>query len=342
LADDPSAVRVPQGGVRRAAAPTLHPRNRHTGRYDLARLVAASPALARFVVAAPDGDATVDFADPAAVRALNQALLAADYGIAHWDLPPGYLCPPVPGRADYLHALADLLAESSGGAVPRGAGVRALDVGVGANAIYPLLGHREYGWRFVGTDIDAAALRVADAIVRANALAAAIELRHQPRRHAVFAGVVDADERFDVSLCNPPFHASARAAAEGTGRKWRNLGRDAATPTPALNFGGQSNELWCPGGEVGFVTRMIDDSARIATRVQWFTSLVSKAESLPPLRRRLQAAGAREVREVGMGQGNKRSRFLAWSFLDAAQRAAWSTSRGAEPAARSGAYSERR
>ncbi|MCM2336646.1 MAG: RlmF-related methyltransferase, partial [Pseudomonas sp.] len=223
----PTRTRAPAPGRARAAAPTLHPRNRHAGRYDFARLVAARPALARYVVDAPGGDATIDFADPAAVRALNQALLAADYGIAHWDLPPGYLCPPVPGRADYVHALADLLAGSNGGAVPRGAAVRALDVGVGANAIYPLVGHREYGWRFVGTDIDATALRAADAIVRANGLAAAIELRHQPRADAVFAGVVQPDERFDVSLCNPPFHASARAAAAGSERKWRNLGRDA-------------------------------------------------------------------------------------------------------------------
>ena len=320
----PTRTRAPAPGRARAAAPTLHPRNRHAGRYDFARLVAARPALARYVVDAPGGDATIDFADPAAVRALNQALLAADYGIAHWDLPPGYLCPPVPGRADYVHALADLLAGSNGGAVPRGAAVRALDVGVGANGIYPLVGHREYGWRFVGTDIDAAALRVADAIVRANGLQAAIDLRHQPRADAVFAGVVQPDERFDVSLCNPPFHASARAAAAGSERKWRNLGRDArAAKAPALNFGGQSNELWCPGGEVGFVTRMIDDSARIATQVRWFTSLVSKAGSLPPLRRRLQAAGARDVREVAMGQGNKRSRFLAWRFVDAPQRGAW-------------------
>ncbi|WP_119719216.1 23S rRNA (adenine(1618)-N(6))-methyltransferase RlmF [Cognatilysobacter tabacisoli] len=319
----PPKAPAPRAPAARPAAPTLHPRNRHTGRYDFARLTAALPALARFVRPAPDGDATIDFGDPDAVRALNRALLAADYGIAHWDLPPGYLCPPVPGRADYVHALADLLAASNGGVAPRGAAVRVLDVGVGANAIYPLVGHREYGWRFVGTDIDAAALRVADAIVRANGLAAAIELRHQPRRDAVFAGVLHADERFDLTLCNPPFHASARAAAEGTERKWRNLGRDASTRAPALNFGGQSNELWCPGGEAAFVGRMIDESASRGAQVRWFTSLVSKAQSLPPLRRRLQAVGAIEVHEVAMGQGNKRSRFLAWSFLDAAQRAAW-------------------
>ena len=182
----------------------------------------------------------------------------------------------------------------------------------------------ERGVALLSTGGTATALRAADAIVRANGLQAAIELRHQPRADAVFAGVVQPDERFHVSLCNPPFHASARAAAAGSERKWGNLGRDArAARAPSLNFGGQSNELWCPGGEVGFVTRMIDDSARIATQVRWVTSLVSKAESLPPLRRRLQAAGARDVREVAMGQGNKRSRFLAWSFVDAPQREAW-------------------
>ena len=69
----------------------LHPRNPHQGRYDFARLLAASPALLPFVRTLPHGQ-TIDFADPAAVKALNQAILVADYGIQGWDIPDGYLC----------------------------------------------------------------------------------------------------------------------------------------------------------------------------------------------------------------------------------------------------------
>ncbi|NOT88378.1 MAG: 23S rRNA (adenine(1618)-N(6))-methyltransferase RlmF [Lysobacter sp.] len=315
----------PSASSTRTAPTGLHPRNRHRGRYDFAALAAASPALSAFVKALPGGEASIDFSDPAAVRALNRALLKTQYGIAHWDLPDGYLCPPIPGRADYLHGLADLLATSNAGAIPHGASIRALDIGTGANLIYPLLGHREYGWRFVGTDIDSTALRAAEAIVDANGLRKAIELRHQPDPSRIFAGPLRDDDVFDLMLCNPPFHASADDAARGSERKWRNLGRTPTSPRAdaPLNFGGQSTELWCPGGEAAFVRRMIRESARIASRVYWFSTLIAKSEHLADVRKQLQQADAQDVREIRMAQGQKQSRFVAWTFLDATQREAW-------------------
>ncbi len=67
---------------------------------------------------------------------LNKALLAAHYDIEYWDIPDTYLCPPIPGRADYVHRVAELLdVEVKGKYVHHK--VRALDVGVGANCIYP-------------------------------------------------------------------------------------------------------------------------------------------------------------------------------------------------------------
>ena len=200
--------------------------------------------------------------------------------------------------------------------------VRVLDVGVGASAIYPLVGHREYGWSFVGTDIDGAALASAARIIAANpGLDAAIALRRQPRREALFAGVVGPGERFDLTLCNPPFHGSLREAREAAQAKWRKLGRGSAGST--RNFGGQGAELWCDGGEVGFVRRMIAESAAIPGQVRWFTTLLSHSAGLPAVQRALRQAGAVEVRTVPMAQGQKQSRFVAWTFLAPEARAAW-------------------
>ncbi|PKM01688.1 MAG: 23S rRNA (adenine(1618)-N(6))-methyltransferase RlmF [Gammaproteobacteria bacterium HGW-Gammaproteobacteria-6] len=312
-----------------AALPKLHVRNRHQGHYDFEHLVKKLPALAPYVIFTSAGAASIDFSNPAAVRALNRALLCAHYGIAHWDIPDGYLCPPIPGRADYLHGLADVLAQCNHGVIPRGPGITALDIGVGANAIYPLLGQAEYGWRFVGTDIDAKAIAVASTIVQSNpGLGSLIQLRQQPRHDQIFTEVIQAGECFDLSLCNPPFHASAAEAALGSQRKWRNLGKtNAARATPPLNFGGQSNELWCSGGEASFVRRMIQQSSECAARVFWFSSLISKADNLPAVHEQLRKVAAREVHEVAMAQGNKRSRFVAWTFLDAGQREQWRQAR---------------
>lgn len=311
--------------------PGLHRRNRHRGRYDLPQLIAACAELARFVMPNAHGDLSIDFADAQAVRALNRALLQQVYGVVGWDIPDAYLCPPIPGRADYLHVLADLLAGDHGGVIPCGAALRGLDIGVGANGVYPLIGHSEYGWSFVGADVDPLALASLQRVVDANAgLGECIVLRRQPSAEKIFSGVVQGDEVFDFTLCNPPFHASLAEAQEGAARKWRNLGKAAAgqaAAPPRLNFGGQGGELWCPGGELAFVQRMIVDSAAHASRCLWFSTLLSKAASLPAVYAALRQAGVREWKTLDMAQGQKKSRAVAWTFLDPAQRRRWAGQR---------------
>lgn len=312
-----------------APRPGLHPRNRHQGRYDFAALITQCPALSAFVARNAYGDASIDFANPAAVKALNQALLGLHYGISNWDIPPQYLCPPVPGRADYLHQLADLLASVNGGVIPRGKSVRALDIGVGANCIYPLIGHAEYGWSFIGSDIDPAALNCAEDIVQANRLSAAIDFRLQDSVTAIFKGIVLADDFFDVTLCNPPFHASLAEARAGSERKWRNLGKaDDSSRKPVLNFGGHDAELWCEGGEEAFLQRMITESAQMPQRCFWFTSLVSKSSSLPAVYTALKKIHALDVRTINMAQGQKQSRIVAWTFFDKDRISAWRKQHG--------------
>ncbi len=306
------------------AGALLHPRNRHQGRYDFAALIAVEPRLKAFVIINPYGKQSIDFANPAAVRVFNAALLKQLYGIKDWQIPEGYLCPPVPGRADYIHGLADLLASDAKGVIPRGAGFTALDVGTGANCIYPLLGQHDYGWRFIASDIDAQALANARQTLLANALDKVIELRLQSDKSAFFKGVLRADERIVCTLCNPPFHSSAAEASTGSERKWRNLGKqDPQRKLPALNFGGKSNELWCKGGELTFVRNMIKESKDYAEQVLWFTTLVSKSAHIRLLQRVLKQVGAVDVQVCSMAQGQKQSRFLAWTFHTAEQRQAW-------------------
>lgn len=295
--------------------PGLHPRNRHHSRYDLEALCQAVPALRDFITLSPAGEQTINFADPLAVKTLNKALLAHFYAVKEWDIPEGFLCPPVPGRADYIHHLGDLLSDESGSVVK---GANILDIGVGANCIYPLIGAHEYGWRFTGSETHPEAFASAQAILSANpSLNRMIRLRRQKDTTAMFNGVIHKNEQYDATLCNPPFHDSAAAARAGSERKRRNLGQDR---DDALNFGGQQQELWCDGGEVAFIKQMIAESKGFARQVMWFTSLVSKGENLPPLYRALTDVGAVKVVKKEMSHGQKQSRFIAWSFMDDEQR----------------------
>jgi 23S rRNA (adenine1618-N6)-methyltransferase len=301
----------------------LHPRNPHRFAYDFKNLIASCPELAPFVHLNKYKTESIDFADAAAVKTLNRALLVHFYGVSGWDIPAGYLCPPISGRADYIHHVADLLAGSNAGVIPRGERVRILDIGVGANMVFPIIGQKEYGWSFVGTDIDPVALASANKILKANPqLAKHVECRLQKSSLNIFKGVVKQGEYFDLTISNPPFHASLAEARAGTERKWKNLGHH-KVKTHALNFGGQNSELWYEGGERAFVAAMIDESTAIPESCFWFSTLISKSETLRGVYKALKKAGAVDVRTIDMAQGQKVSRIVAWSFLSNSRRTEW-------------------
>jgi 23S rRNA (adenine1618-N6)-methyltransferase len=304
----------------------LHSRNPHRDQYDFPLLIRGTPELGSFVSLNKFRDLSIDFKDSEAVKALNKALLKQFYKIDHWDIPNGYLCPPIPGRADYLHYAADIFSSFNSGIIPFGKRIKVLDIGTGANCIYPLIGYKTYGWCFVGADIDKKAIQSAQNCIDANKLADGIELRIQNDPSNMFTGIIKPDDFFDLTICNPPFHASLKEAAAGTQRKWKNLGHE-DKKTPVLNFGGQNRELWCEGGEQQFVNKMISESVRFAKQCLWFSSLVSKRATLAGAYKALEKAGAAEVQTIGMSQGQKTSRILAWTFMDKAAQDEWRAGR---------------
>ena len=302
---------------------SLHPRNKHRERYDFPKLILACPELKPFIINPKSNEDSIDFANPDAVKALNKALLAHFYQIKFWDIPQNYLCPAIPGRADYIHYVADLLAESNGGIIPKGLNIKCLDVGVGANCVYPIIGRAEYGWGFVGSDIDPLAIRSATNIVNFNpTLKGSVSCRLQKYENVFFDEIMKPKELFDVTICNPPFHASAEEAVIANVRKVGHLTQKKIT-TPALNFGGQSKELYCEGGEAQFIWEMINESATIPDFCFWFTTLVSKKENLAGIHKTLAKAKALETKVIEMKQGQKSSRIVAWTFLTPEEQAAW-------------------
>lgn len=302
----------------------LHVRNLHRSRYDFPQLIEQCSELSDFVAPNKYGDLSIDFSNPEAVKILNKALLKHFYKIEHWDIPQGFLCPPIPGRADYIHYLADLLSASNEHQIPTGKAVQVLDIGVGANCIYPIIGHRSYGWKFVGTDINPASVRSAQLMTEVNRnLSKAIDIRLQKTPKNIFKGIIKPTDRFDLTLCNPPFHASQQEANATAMKKLRNLGKQEKGAKMVLNFGGQKNELWCDGGEERFVCQMVEESATFAQQCFWFSTLVSKKTTLPMLLNTLRRVGAVDVKTIDMAQGQKESRFVAWTFLDAQQQQHW-------------------
>lgn len=305
----------------------IHPRSKHRERYDFEKLIARCPELAPFVRENPYGDLSIDFANPEAVKTLNTSLLLHFYEIENWEIPVNYLCPPIPGRADYIHHMADLLALFNQEKIPTGSTIKGLDIGVGASCIYPIIGIKEYGWSFTGTDIDPVALKSAQSIIESNViLKGNLDLRLQPNMLDTLRGIIKVDECFDFTICNPPFHKSAEEAKAGNMRKLSNLGKKNISH-PALNFGGKHNELWCEGGEIRFVKNLIQQSTQYPTSCFWFSTLISKDDNLKSVYRALNKAEVVEIHTIEMGQGNKTSRIVAWTFLTRKQQKEWAASR---------------
>ncbi len=287
----------------------LHKRNKHSNGYDFDLLKSSYPSLSQYVAINKYGNESINFFDPKAVKALNTALLVQHYGVEYWDVPEGYLSPPIPGRVDLIHYIADLI-----NGEPTSSIVKCLDIGCGANCIYPIIGAKEYGWSFVGTDIDSKAIDSAQNIIDKNpGLEKLISLRHQPDSKKVFDNIIKEGEFYDVVICNPPFHSSAKEAHESSTRKLRNLTKKNVKKT-VLNFGGKSNELWTEGGEFQFVSMMIDESTKYKKSVNWFTTLVSKGANLGHHFNHLDSVNAADVKTITMSQGSKISRILAWRF----------------------------
>lgn len=292
----------------------LHLRNPLRKRYNFKKLVESCPELSPFVIKNDFGDQSINFFDPEAIKMLNTALLKHFYELDFWEIPPQYLCPPIPGRADYIHHIADLLSISNNGEIPTGEKVKCLDIGVGANCIYPIIGNKTYGWKFVGSDIDPKSVTAANKIINSNpSFKNQIEVRFQKNKKYIFNGIIQEGEYFDLTICNPPFHSSAEEAKKGTRRKLKNL-TSKKEKEPVLNFGGRSNELWTKGGEKKFVKNMIQESKEFAKSVYWFSTLVSKQSNLNAIYDALKKVEATNVKTIPMGQGQKISRIIAWTF----------------------------
>lgn len=292
----------------------LHKRNKHQDLYNFDQLKLVVPELEAFIHKNPLGVDTIDFALPEAVVLLNKAILMKDYKITFWDMPKTNLCPPIPGRADYIHYAADLLAQNNGGKIPMGQRVKVLDLGTGANVIYPIIGVAEYGWEFVGSEVDVVSLQTAKHIVKNNPhLKNKVTIRQQPNKRNILKNIIREKEYFDLVICNPPFFSSRDEALAKTAQKLKNLGKE-VIGKPVQNFSGQNNELWCKGGEKAFITNYIYESKHFKHQSVWFTSLVSNKNNLKPLQSLLKRSEVKEIRIITMEQGNKISRILAWRY----------------------------
>lgn len=301
----------------------LHSRNKNKDKYDLKALASAIPKLADYINPNKYGFDSIEFSNPVAVKTLNRAILSHYYGIDNWEFPDENLCPPIPGRADYIHHIADLLAEYNFGKIPFGNKITCLDIDIGASCIYPIIGVKEYEWKFIGSDTSLKAIESANTIINSNpSIKKSIECRLQKKSSAIFSGIISKEDKIDLSICNPPFHSSNEEALKGTKRKVKSTSEKKVDKI-VLNFSGISSEIVYEGGEYQFIHNMIKESKIYSHNIFWFTTLVSKKSNLKGIYKLLNRYEAIIVKTIPMGTSNKSSRIVAWTFLSKEQQIKW-------------------
>ncbi|VDN04745.1 unnamed protein product [Thelazia callipaeda] len=254
-----------------------------------------------------NGKLRIDFRDSSAVRALARTLLLSDFDL-DVEIPVDCLVPRIPQRLNYLLFIDDLL--KINGISKDALGI---DIGTGASCVYALLGAKQYNWKFLATDSDPFAVEVASRNVERNCLNEKIEVVQD----VVFSRP---EAEFTFCMCNPPFYEYGESE-----EKFRYLKENVLTnviggsscsdrPAPHSATVARSNELAVTGGEIAFVSRLIEDSFILQNTVKFYSSMVGKKSSLVELRKKL--GRCLNVRSIvtRLCQGKTHRWVLAWTF----------------------------
>jgi 23S rRNA A1618 N6-methylase RlmF len=287
----------------------MHPRNPYSSPINIALLARQFPDLCDHVISrSSNGHVVYDWHAPGATYAVTRALLKRDFDL-EWQQPLQHLCPPVPGRMNYLLWVQDLALQDGAAAA---ADVCVADIGTGASAIFPLMGARRFGWSFVALDSNEDALSHARANVERNGLQQLIAVQHVAGDSSII-DAINAHPNITHTMCNPPFFSASSSSA------WRQR-------APAARAGGRGAmsacaavepELFTQGGEVAFMRKIIEESAAspCSRRVKWFTCMVGIKADLAALKSACYSAGATQLRCTTFYQGQTLRWGLAWTFL---------------------------
>lgn len=244
-------------------------------------------------------------------RQLTKTLLKTSFNLT-LSLPSDRLCPPVPVRWNYIRWLQDLLATTNSTYSDTHSPQRSvlgLDIGVGASCIYSLLACASSpGWRMLGSDVDQHSLDYARRNVEANDLQNRIKLALTATDSPLLPLDKMGVKELDFCMCNPPFYSSSSDMAAAYGSK--------AMPPSAVCTGSE-NEMICPGGDVGFVTRILEESLVLRSRVQWYTSMLGRLASVHQIISKLKEHNITNFAVTNLKAGQKTRRWaVAWSFQD--------------------------
>ncbi|KAI1716212.1 methyltransferase small domain-containing protein [Ditylenchus destructor] len=233
------------------------------------------------------GKVCVDFKNPKAVTALSRALLLEYFGLSV-QFPEDSLVPRIPQRLNYILLIEDLLRDNN----LNNDSVCGIDIGTGASCIFPLLGAKQCEWNFVATELDEISLNCARENAVNNGLSRKIILV-SVGAETIFEKVMEEfpERVFEFCMCNPPFfdpeEGDQRFLSSPDVNTMRNRFTEDGKLAPRSATLAKHNEVFVRGGEVAFVTRIINESYRFKDRIRIFTTMIGRRSSISPLQKML-------------------------------------------------------
>lgn len=160
----------------------------------------------------------------------------------------------------------------------------------------------------LGTDIDSKSFSYAIRNIENNGMSSRIHTRLTTSDAALIPLEALGKDSIDFTMCNPPFYSSLEDMQASNAAK--------AAPPSAICTGAEV-EMICPGGDAGFVLRMVEESRELGTKVRWYTSMLGKLSSVHQIIDHLKEIGVSNWAVTLLRAGKRTKRWaVAWSFGD--------------------------
>ncbi|KYM95659.1 PREDICTED: methyltransferase-like protein 16 homolog [Cyphomyrmex costatus] len=277
----------------------IHPRNKYKRPPDYKQLAILYPEFREIAMMDFTGRIRIDFKERRSLHVLTETLLKHDFDL-HVNIPADNLNPAIPLRLNYILWIEDLMTHSK----LEMENVTGIDIGTGAVCIYALLLAKIYKCQVIGTEVDKGSVEHAQKCIKSNKLQNLIEIT-TVNSDRIFKDVVQDSRVYDFSMCNPPFFENEDDGFE----KVVKVLPPRNAPT------GNDNELKTEGGELGFVTKIIEESVEVGNRVKIYSTMIGKKVNLVILRRLLRSKNIKNMTWTEFCQGHTTRWGLAWSFL---------------------------
>ena len=221
-------------------------------------LIKEFPELKKYIIKHNDNELeefTFDWNNSDLSLLMTKSILNYYFNIKYYHIPKGFLIPPIPSRLNYLNLIFTLLKDISE------ENVIGIDIGTGANIIYPLLGNSLYNWKFICSEINNESYNNAKIILEKNNLEQKINLIKQDNKNNIFLGILNREKKYIFSMCNPPYYDYEQEI------KIEDKKRD-----NEFNF----DEVYYEKGELGFFQRYFEESICYKKNIFLNTILIGK------------------------------------------------------------------